>query len=83
MTSNESFLAINTAGSVSVLACCSGVGRVGFAVAHEVVDEGVCVLACALSGFLQVVSLGVEGRNEVAYAALVQGTFQLVRCVLS
>jgi hypothetical protein len=83
VASNERLLAVNTAGSVGVLACCSSVGRVGFAVAHEVVDEGVCVLAGALSGFLLAVSLVVDGGGVFAYAALVQGTLQLVCCVFS
>jgi hypothetical protein len=59
VASSESSLAINTAsgvggvGGMGGLARCSGVGRVGLAAAHEVVDEGVCVLACALGGFLR------------------------------
>jgi hypothetical protein len=39
---------------VGVLARCSGVGRVGFAAAHEVIEERVCVLTGALAGFLRV-----------------------------
>jgi hypothetical protein len=54
MAAGQSLFAIDTAGGVGGLACCFGVGRVGFAAAHEVVDEGVCVLAGALGGFLRV-----------------------------
>jgi hypothetical protein len=88
VAAGKSLLAINAAGGVGVLACCSGVGRVGFAAAHEVVDEGVGVLAGAFGGFLWVLLVSrwprvVHGRDEVAYTALVQGTFQLVGCVFS
>jgi hypothetical protein len=88
VAAGKSLLAINAAGGVGGLACCSGVGRVGFAAAHEVVDEGVGVLAGAFGGFLWVLLVSrwskvVHGRDQVAYTALVQGTFQLVGCVFS
>ena len=52
VAAGQGLLAINTAGGVGSLSCCFSVGRVGLAAAHEVVDEGVGVLAGALGGFL-------------------------------
>ena len=57
VASSQGLLAVDTAGGVSVLACCFGVGRVGFAAACEVINEGVGVLASALGCFLLVLSV--------------------------
>jgi hypothetical protein len=63
VAAGKSLLAINAAGGVGGLACCFGVGRVGFAAAHEVVDEGVGVLAGALGGFLWVLLVSRWSRG--------------------
>ena len=86
VASGQSLFAVYAAGGVGVLACCFGVGCVGFAAAHEVVDEGVGVLACALGGFLWMLLalLLIEGCGWWdAYAALVHGAFHLVGCAFS
>jgi len=70
VASGQRLLAVNPASGVSVLACCFGVGRVGFAAAREVVDERVGVLTSALGCFLLVLLVAlfsniVDGEIEL------------------
>lgn len=67
VAAGQGLLAINAAGGVGGLACCFGVGRVGFAATHEVVDEGVGVLAGALGGVLWVLLVSRWSRARYAW----------------